>query len=59
MVIEFISMMMNSTSDPANQLHVDVAQVKVLIFKELLISIRGSTMEFGLPFGALHNTVGS
>jgi hypothetical protein len=58
MMIEFISMMMTSTVGAAHQRHVDVSQVKVLIFEELLISIRDSTMVLGLPIGTLHNTVG-
>jgi hypothetical protein len=59
MVIEFISMMMISKVGAAHQRHVDVSQVKVLIFEELIISIRDSTMALGLLIGTLHNTVGS
>ena len=59
MVIEFISMLMISMVGAAHQRHVDVSLAKVLIFEELLISIRDSTMALGLPIGTLHNTVGS
>jgi len=59
MVIEFISMMMISTVGPAHQRHLDVSQVKVPIFDELLFSIRSSTTALGLLIGTLHNTFGS
>jgi len=59
MVIEFIFMMIISTVGAAHQRQVDVSQAKVLIFEELVISIRDSIMALGLPIGTLHNTVGS
>jgi hypothetical protein len=59
MVIEIIFMMKITTVGPAHQRHLDVSHVKVLIFEELLISIRDSTMTLGLPIVTLHNTISS
>jgi hypothetical protein len=54
-----ISMMMISAVGPARQRHVDVSQLKVLIFEELLIGIRDTTKALWLPIRTLHNTAGS
>jgi len=52
-------MMIISTVSPAHQRHMDVSQMKVPIFEELLISIRDSTTALALLIGTLHKTVGS